>query len=101
MDEENERYHRLTVQIADVQPFKLQIRASEETFYRQIIEQLNKLWLKIHYGPGGAPSSIALAKVALYYAEMAHRKAALANDQSKALADFEEQLDKMLRDMEL
>lgn len=98
MDEQKK--HNLTAKIADVEPFKLQITLNEESFYRHIIEQLNKIWGKIHYGPGGVPSQVALAKVALYYAEMYYRKTALAGEQSRILSDFEQELDKVLEGLE-
>lgn len=98
MDEQKK--HNLTAKIADVEPFKLQITLNEESFYRHIIEQLNKIWGKIHYGPNGVPSQVALAKVALYFAEMYYRKSALAADQSRTLADFEAGLDKALESMD-
>ncbi len=97
MDESNRR-HNITARIADVEPFKLLVPESEEAFYRYIIEQLNKLWNKMHFGPGGVPSQMALAKVALYFAEMYYRKASLASEQSKAMAEFEQELDRLLRD---
>ena len=101
MNDDEIRRHNITARIADVEPFKLLVPETEDAFYRYIIEQLNKLWSKMHYGPGGVPSQMALAKVALYFAEMYYRKSALATDQSKVLDDFERELDKMLRDIEL
>lgn len=96
-----ETRHNITARIADVTPFKLLVSESEESFYRYIIEQLNKLWTKIHYGAGGVPSEVALAKVALYFAEMYYRKASLAKEQAEALVDFEKKIDDLLREMEL
>lgn len=92
--------HNITARIADVAPFKLLVAESEEPFYRYIIEQLNRLWTKIHYGAGGVPSEVALAKVALYFAEMYYRKSALATSQADSLADFETRLDELLRELE-
>lgn len=80
-----------------MEPFKLLVPEDEEQFYRYIIEQLNNLWKKMRFGPGAVPSEVALAKVALYFAEMFYRKSALAAQQSRVLDDFEQQLDKVLR----
>ena len=91
--------HNLTVKIADVEPFKLKVAETEEAFYRHIIEKLNRIWAKMHYGAVGESSQVALAKTALYYAEMFYRKSALANEQSRQLENFEQELDKLLRDL--
>ena len=97
MDEQKK--HNLTVKIADVEPFKLAVAASEEAFYRHIIDQLNRIWGKMHFGAVGESPQVALAKTALYYAEMFYRKSALANEQSKMLDDFEQSLDDTLEEL--
>ena len=53
----------------------------------------------MHYGAVGESSQVALAKTALYYAEMFYRKSALANEQSRQLENFEQELDNLLRDL--
>ena len=98
MDDQTRR-HNITARIADVEPFKLLVAEDEEAFYRYIIEQPNKLWQKMRFGPGGVPSRLALAKVALYYAEMYYRKSALASEQSKELESFEAELDRIIREI--
>ena len=97
MDEQKK--HKITVQIADVPSFKLPVDASEESFYRHIIEQLNNLWMSIRYGGVSSETSeVALAKVALYYAEMYYRKSALLKAQGRMIGDFEKSLDAFLED---
>ena len=94
----DQQKYNLTAKIADVEPFNLPISMDEERFYRHIIEQLNKIWTRLHIGAHETPR-VALAKTALYFAEMYYRRTALLNEQSKMLESFEAELDRLLEDV--
>lgn len=101
MDDQKNNKTNLIVELADIEPFSIQIPQNEESFYKHIIESLNRLWHSFHYGVNASSSEVAFAKAALYFAEMYYRKSALLRSQGKMLDGFEEQLDRMLRDMEM
>ena len=67
---EQSKIHRITVNIVGVEPFKLPVKENEESFYRSIIERINENCKNLIYGSSGDTPNVALAKVALYYADM-------------------------------
>ena len=67
---EQSKIHRITVNIVGVDPFKLPVKENEESFYRSIIERINENCKNLIYGTSGDGPTVALAKVALYYAEI-------------------------------
>lgn len=88
--------HKITVNIAGAPPFKVPVEESEESFYRYIIERINENCNKFRYGQESNPDTVALAKVALYYATMLYRTSKVAREQSRMLAAFEARLDELL-----
>ncbi len=88
--------HRITIKIADVEAFKLPVEENEESFYRRVIEQINKNMTPFTFGAHSDSSQVALAKVTLYYATMLYRQTSLLNSQSEMLRSFEERIDKLL-----
>lgn len=94
MKQQNE--HRITIKIADADPFKLPVKEDEESFYRHVIEQINANVNKFLYSPNADTPSVALAKVTLYYGTLLYRQANLINNQAEMLQAFEEKIDKLL-----
>lgn len=88
--------HLITVKIAGADAFKLPVAENEESFYRYVIERINENLQKFRYGSNADSDSVALAKVALYYATMLYRKTELMRSQATLLEDFETRLDSLL-----
>ncbi|MDE5631925.1 MAG: hypothetical protein K2L92_09250 [Muribaculaceae bacterium] len=93
---DDNREHRITIKIAGVEPFRLPVSESEESFYRLVIKRINENVDRLSYGAAADPQPVALAKVALYYATMLYRQTNMINSQARMLADFEERLDALL-----
>jgi hypothetical protein len=89
--------HRITIKIGDVQAFTLPVREDEESFYRRVIEQINNNVNRLRFGRNADSPSVALAKVALYYATMLYRQTNLINSQAELLKDFENRIDSLLK----
>lgn len=97
---EQSKVHSITVKITGVDPFKLPVKENEESFYRSIIERINRNCEKLIYGASGDKAEVALAKVALYYADMLYRQTKQLQDQRTLLDDFETRLDRLLSAIE-
>ena len=97
---EQSKTHRITVNIVGVAPFKLPVKENEESFYRSIIERINENCKNLIYGTSGDDPTVALAKVALYYADMLYRQTRQAQEQRTLLHDFEERIDNLLAGIE-
>ena len=97
---EQSKVHSITVKITGVDPFKLPVKENEESFYRSIIERINGNCENLIYGASGDKPAVALAKVALYYADMLYRQTKQLQDQRILLADFEARLDRLLSAIE-
>lgn len=93
---EQSKIHRITVNIVGVDPFKLPVKENEESFYRSIIERINGNCNNLIYGASGDKPTVALAKVALYYADMLYRQTKQLQEQKTLLQDFESRLDQLL-----
>ncbi len=91
-----QREHKITIKIADVEPFRLPVPENEESFYRHVIERINKNVDKLSFGAHADSREVALAKVALYYATMLYRQTNLINAQAALLSDFEKRIDSLL-----
>ena len=91
-----QKEHRITIKIADADPFRLPVREDEESFYRHVIEQINKNVSRFLYGPKADSPSAALAKVTLYYAVMLYRQTNLINSEAELLQSFEDRIDALL-----
>lgn len=98
MDENRE--HRISIKITGVEPFKLPVSESEESFYRLVIKRINENVDRLSFGASADSQPVALAKVTLYYATMLYRQTNMINSQARLLADFEERLDSLLESME-
>ena len=94
MKQQNE--HRITIKIADADPFKLPVKEDEESFYRLVIGRINSNVDRLSYGVNADSRAVALAKVTLYYATMLYRQTNLINSQSELLEDFEKRIDRLL-----
>ena len=94
---EQSKIHRITVNIVGVEPFKLPVKENEESFYRSIIERINENCQEPDYmvSSGDTPN-VALAKVALYYADMLYRQTRQVQEQRSLLQSFEERIDTLL-----
>ncbi len=92
--------HKITIKIADVEPFKLPIRQSEESFYRMVLEKFNSNVDRFRYGTGADSTQVALCKVGLYYATMLYKRTHQINSQAEILRDFEQRLDGLIKGME-
>lgn len=93
---DDEKKHRFTAKIADVEPFVFNIGLSEEPVFRRAEYHVNELWRKMCREQPGRSSHYILAKVALAFAELYYRKAEQLGSQSALLDDFEKQLDDIL-----
>lgn len=90
------REHKITIKIADVEPFRLPVTEDEESSYRLVIERINKNVDRLSYGADADSREIALAKVTLYYALRLYGQTNLINAQAQLLADFEKRIDALL-----
>ncbi len=97
---EEEKRHRFTATIADVEPFVFSITLSEEPIFRKAAFHVNELWRKMQQDQPSKSSHYALAKVALAFAELYYRKSEQLAAQSKMLDEFERELDEILLTME-
>lgn len=88
--------HRITVKITGSEVFKLPVAENEESFYRAVIEKINKNINGLCQGVGADRPTVALAKVALYYATILYRRTEAMAEQSRLLDDFEATLDSLL-----
>lgn len=95
-----QKEHRITIKIADVEPFRLPVREDEESFYRHVIDQINANVTRLRNSAKPESSQSALAKVALYYAVMLYRKTNLINSQTELLDAYEMRLDALLQSIE-
>ncbi|MBO5267641.1 MAG: cell division protein ZapA [Muribaculaceae bacterium] len=95
-----EKRHKFTVTIADVEPFAFTITLAEEPIFRKAAYHVNNLWQKMQQDQPGKSSHYALAKVALAFAELYYRKSEQLASQSKMLEDFEHELDEILMGLE-
>lgn len=95
-----EKRHRFTATIADVEPFVFTIAASEEPIFRKAAYHVNSLWQKMRNDQPGKSSHYVLAKVALAFAELYYRKSEQLVSQSKMLEEFESELDRLLLKMD-
>lgn len=96
----DDKLHRFTAKIADVEPISFPIKLEEEEIFRKAAYHVNKLWQNNLAAQPGKSSHYALAKVALAFAELYYRKAEQLSAQSKMLDDFEQELDNILMAME-
>lgn len=94
MNEQKE--HRITVKITGADSFKLPVAENEESFYRVVIENINKNINGLCLGSNAEKPSVALAKVALYYATILYRQTTMLNNQAQMLRDFEARIDELL-----
>lgn len=91
-----EKKHRFTATIADLEPFVFSISASEEPIFRRAAFHVNELIKKMRKEQPGKPLQYILAKTALAFAELYYRKSEQLTAQSKLLEDFEQSLDQIL-----
>ena len=92
---DEERY-RFTAKIGDVEPFAFLISAAEEPIYRRALFHVNDLWKKMRDSLPNRSSQLAMAKVALAFAELYYRKSEQLTRQSQVLDDFEKEIDALL-----
>ncbi len=98
---------KITIRIADVPEFRMNIRRNEEEFYRLAVKEIQKLWSDWKLALKDSDSNKIMTVIALRYAKQFY--AALeqikANDKeyeeslentNELLEDFEQQLDKIL-----
>lgn len=86
--------------VAGVEPFEVPIRKSEESFYRMVLEKINRNIDRFRYGANPHTTEIAIAKVLLYYATLTYRRTQLINSQAELLDNFEKRLDSLLQGIE-
>lgn len=91
-----DKEHRISVSIADIDTFSLPIQPSEEMLYRQVIENINRHVDRFRFGPNADKVSVAMAKVAIYYATMLYRRNDMMNTQAQLLAELESKFDSLL-----
>ena len=91
-----DKEHRITIRIADIEPFKLPVAQSEESFYRMVAGKINENVDRLRFGANADSDGVALAKVTLYYPTMLYRRTNLMNNQAELLREFEARLDSLL-----
>lgn len=91
-----EKKHRFTAQIADLEPFVFNLTLEEEAIFRKAAFHVNELYNKMMAETVNKSSAYVLAKVALAFAELSYRKSDHLSEQSRLLADFEKTLDGLL-----
>lgn len=91
-----EKKHKFTAQIADVEPFVFHIALEEEEIFRRAAYHVNELCRKFKAVQPDKPSEYTLAKVALAFAELYYRKSEQLAAQSRMLDEFEKTLDAVL-----
>ncbi len=91
-----DKLHRFTAHIADVEPFVFNIKLSEEPVFRRAVYHVNEFWTKMSREQPGKDSHYILAKVALAFAELYYRKADQMVEQQRLMEDFEQKLDSLL-----
>jgi hypothetical protein len=87
---------QFTAKIADVSSIRFEIRPEEEAIYRQACYYINNLWNKFCTQEPNGDSRVALAKVALAFAELYLRKEAQLKEHDTLLNKFETELDDIL-----
>lgn len=88
---------RITIKITGANAFVLPVKENEESFYFRVVEQINNNVDRFQYGANPDTKSVALAKVALYYATMLYRQTNLINNQAEILQNFEARLDELIK----
>lgn len=88
--------HKITVKIADIEPFVIPVPEDEESFYRQVMAKINEHVRRLCCNATPDTTEVAVAKVALYYATMHYSRTRLINSQEELLASFEKELDTLL-----
>lgn len=91
-----EKKHRFTAKIADVEPFVFHISLAEEEIFRRAAYHVNELCRKFSADQPDKPSQYTLAKVALAFAELYYRKSEQLSAQSRMIEGFEKTLDEIL-----
>jgi hypothetical protein len=89
---------QFTAKIADISPIRFDIKPEEEDIYRKACFSLNEIWKKFRAQEPGGDSHTALAKVALAFAELYHRKDAQLKEHAMLMDSFEKDLDDILYD---
>lgn len=96
----NKKQHKITLKIADTEPFAFETTLEEEPIYRKAAYHVNQFWETMRAKQPDESSHFILAKVALAFAEVYYRKLAQLEAQSKLIDDFEKDLDGILMRME-
>jgi predicted S18 family serine protease len=87
---------QFTATIADVSSIRFEIRPEEEEIYRKASYYVNNLWNKYREKEPNGDSRVALAKVALAFAELYVRKETQLKEHDMLLDKFESELDDIL-----
>lgn len=96
----SKKQHKITVEIADVEPFSFEIDHDQEPIFRKAVFHVNTLWEKFRARQAEKSSEFILAKVALAFTELFVRRNEQLEAQSKLLDEFERSLDDILLKME-
>lgn len=95
-----EKKHRFTATIADVEPIVFDLTLAEEPIFRRAAYHVDKLCKELQMKQPGKPLQYILAKTALAFAELYYRKSEQLIAQSKMLEEFEHELDQILLSVE-
>lgn len=93
---EDEKKHKFTAKIADVEPLVFNIPLSEEPIFRKAVLNVNKVYRDMRAAQSDKPTEYVLAKVALAFAELYERKVEQMKNQTAVLNDIEAQFDNLL-----
>ncbi|MDE6288963.1 MAG: cell division protein ZapA [Muribaculaceae bacterium] len=91
-----EKKHKFTARIGDVEPFVFDLTLSEEEIFRKATFHVNELWNRFRAKQPNKSSQYVLAKVALAFAELYYRKSEQLSAQKRMLDEFEKTLDEVL-----
>lgn len=93
---DQKRENKILIKITGVDSFRLRVREDEESSYRYIVDKINENVHRFQSGVNGDSPSVALAKVAIYYATLLFEKSKHIASQQALLEDFEKNLDSLL-----
>ncbi|MGM9872609.1 MAG: hypothetical protein ACI30X_04055 [Muribaculaceae bacterium] len=91
-----EKKHKFTATIADVEPFVFNISLAEEEIFRRAAYHVNELCQRFRKDQPDKPLQYSLAKTALAFAELYYRKSEQLAEQSRMIDEFEKSLDAVL-----
>lgn len=89
----------ITIDIADVERFRMEIDREDEELVRTAAYQVNKVWQMWSHEYADRSSKDILAMVALQFARLFYKQKNINSEQQQLIAGFEDELDRLLQIM--